>query len=224
MRHLDKIKKLLALAQDPAASPNEAETASRQAAALMAKHNLDLADLEAHELETEWDITEASMPGCRPGKKDPRKVPVWIGIIAFGVSIYTRTRVITRSGQVVYRGARADVELAHWMLKALIDLAYSRSRDSDDPGGFRNGFAIAIQTRLKTMSKERDQVEAESPGALVVVDKLEAKLDELFGSRQGKPSHARSNADGFASGMESRLPTNRPVTSSSRPLLSTSTH
>ena len=218
MRHLDKIKKLLALAQDPGASPQEAETASRQAASLMAKHNLDMADLEAHELETEWDITESAIPGARPGKKDPRKVPIWIGIMAFGVALYTRTRTVTRGGMVVYRGARADVELAHWMLKALIDLAYNQSKGSLDPSAFRNGFAQAIQSRLKAMTRDRDQVETENPRALVVVDKLHAKLDELFGPQRVRRSYARGSQEGYAQGMESNLPTNRPITCTSRSL------
>ena len=38
----EKIRKLLALASDPNAAPNEAATAARQAQALMNKHDIDL--------------------------------------------------------------------------------------------------------------------------------------------------------------------------------------
>lgn len=210
-RIIEKVKKLLALAQDPGAAPNEAETASRQAASLMAKYNLDLASLSQAELEAEWDITELRMPGCRPGKKDPREVPTWIGVMAFGVKVYTRTRVIARGGYVLYRGPRQDCELAQWMLKALIDLAYKQSKaSSSDPHAFRNGFASAVQARFKAMAADRDQAEQGST-ALVVVDKLRAKLDELYGAERTSKARSRSSDEGYAAGSAAHIPTARPM-------------
>lgn len=209
-RIIEKVKKLLALAQDPGAAPNEAETASRQAASLMAKYNLDLASLSQAELEAEWDITELSMPGCRPGKKNPREVPTWIGVMAFGVKVYTRTRVIARGGYVLYRGPRQDCELAQWMLKALIDLAYKQSKASSDPHAFRNGFASAVQARFKAMAADRDQAEQGST-ALVVVDKLRAKLDELYGAERTSKARSRSSDEGYAAGSAAHIPTARPM-------------
>lgn len=209
-RIIEKVKKLLALAQDPGAAPNEAETASRQAASLMAKYNIDLAALSQAELEAEWDITELSMPGCRPGKKNPREVPTWIGVMAFGVKVYTRTRVIARGGYVLYRGPRQDCELAQWMLKALIDLAYKQSKASSDPHAFRNGFASAVQARFKAMAADRDQAEQGS-AALVVVDKLRAKLDELYGAERTSKARSRSSDEGYAAGSAAHIPTARPM-------------
>lgn len=209
-RIIEKVKKLLALASDPSAAPNEAETASRQAASLMAKYNLDLASLSQAELEAEWDITELSMPGCRPGKKDPREVPTWIGVMAYGVKVYTRTRVIARGGYVLYRGPRQDCELAQWMLKALIDLAYKQSKASSDPHAFRNGFASAVQRRFKAMAADRAQAEQGST-ALVVVDKLRAKLDELYGAERSSKARSRSSDEGYAAGSAAHLPTARPM-------------
>ena len=105
----DKIRKLLALAADPGASPQEAETASRQAAALMAKHDIDLADLEEEALRAEFDLTEAQAMGCRPGKTNAVEVPPWIGIIAYGVKVYTRTRVRAGRGVVFFQGTRERI-------------------------------------------------------------------------------------------------------------------
>ena len=109
------------------------------------------------------------------------------------------------------------------MLKALIDLAYNQSKGSLDPSAFRNGFAQAIQSRLKAMTRDRDQVETENPRALVVVNKLHAKLDELYGPQSARRSHARGSQEGYAQGMESSLPMNRPITCASRSLEYTST-
>lgn len=220
-RIIEKVKKLLALASDPSAAPNEAATASRQAASLMAKYNLDLASLNQAELEAEWDISTAMMEGIRPGKKNAREVPTWIGIMAYGVKLYTRTRCSQSGCYIIFRGPRQDTELATWMLKALIDLAYSQSRQSADPTGFRNGFARAIQHRLKDMARDREEADAEAGStALVVVDKLKAKMNELFGE-EGDPSktRTRSSSEGYSAGQRAHIPTARPVSSSSRRLL-----
>lgn len=219
-RMMDKIRKLLALAQDPGAAPNEAETASRQAAALMAKHDLDMSDLTEAEMRKEWDMAEAQMPGCRPGKKNARVVPPWIGVMAFGVKVYTRTRCSSSGGYVKYRGPRADIELAQWMLKALIDLAYTQSRTSSDPTGFRNGFASAVQSRLKKMEADRAKAEDETADQsygknLVVLDQRAALMDSLWGPEgRGRRSHTRSNAEGYQAGMKASLPTARPIQAS----------
>ena len=123
----DKIRKLLALAADPSAAPNEAETAGRQAASLMAKHEIELADLTEAELKAQWDLTTVEARGCRPGKKNPSEVPPWIGIIAWGVKCYTRTRCSGGRGVVYFKGPREDVELAQWLHNLLIDGCYKAS-------------------------------------------------------------------------------------------------
>ena len=62
-----KIRKLLALAADPGAAPNEAETAARQAAKLMAAHEISLADPTEAEHKAQWDLTWTQAQGWRPG-------------------------------------------------------------------------------------------------------------------------------------------------------------
>ena len=63
----DKIRALLALAADPSAAPQEAESAGRMAAKLMAKYQIDLGDLEEEALKAEFDLTEQAARACRPG-------------------------------------------------------------------------------------------------------------------------------------------------------------
>ena len=71
----DKIRALLALAADPSAAPQEAESAGRMAAKLMAKYQIDLGDLEEEALKEEFDLTTMQARACRPGKKNPKVVP-----------------------------------------------------------------------------------------------------------------------------------------------------
>lgn len=219
-RLIDKIKKLLALASDPGAAPQEAETAARQAAFLMTKHDLDLGDLEAAQLAAQWDMTSMEAQGCRPGKKNAKEVPPWIGIIGWGVSVFTRTRASNGPGVVRFKGPREDVELAKWLHEYLLHQAYeaSKGQGPGEANRFRNGFAAALQGRLKKLAKERDAADAEtlagsSGTSLVRVrDSREQEMIKHFGEAPGsKTSRVGRSVDGFIAGSKAAIPTNRPL-------------
>lgn len=224
----DKIRKLLALAADPGAAPNEAETAARQAAALMAKHDLDLAMLEEQALRDQFDLTTQEARGCRPGKRNPSEVPPWIGIIAWGVKTYCRVRVKGGRGVIYFSGPREDVELARWLHELLLDQAYSQSKGLGlgDANAFRNGFAAALQRRLKDLAAQRDQVEEElavSPtgtGLVRVQETRQQLMDQAYGEESGgRKTRNRQSAAGYEAGQKAHIPTAKPVSSSSRHLL-----
>ena len=212
----DKIRKLLALAADPGASPQEAETASRQAAALMAKHDIDLADLEEEALKAEFDLTEAQAMGCRPGKTNAVEVPPWIGIIAYGVKVYTRTRVRAGRGVVFFRGPREDVELAQWLTNTLVTGAYAASKGSPQPHAFRNGYAAAIQRRLKDLARDRDQADTSEGQRLVLFQGTRERImTEAYGPDQGaRSSSVRQSEAGRQAGQSAHIPTGRPISHS----------
>lgn len=219
----DKIRALLALAADPSAAPQEAESAGRMAAKLMAKHQIDLGDLEEEALKEEFDLTMMQARACRPGKKNPKVTPPWIGIIAWGVKIYTRTRIRTTPGQVWFQGPREDVELAVWLHELLLENAYKASNGSSNPNAFRNGYAGAVQSRLKAMCRQREQVDKEeSTGtALVLVQgRREALMTEAFGpDTRGRSSKVSQSMEGRAAGMAAHIPMGRPLTGRSGALL-----
>lgn len=223
----DKIRKLLALAADPAAAPQEAETAGRQAAKLMAKHEISLADLTEAELKAQWDLTTVYAQGCRPGKKNAKEVPGWIGIIAWGVKVYTRTRCRSMRGQVLFSGPRDDCELAKWLHELLLAGCYKGSNGlgQSDANAYRNGYASALQRRLKDLAKQRDDSDDEdavTSNALVVVQGARDRaMVEAFGEdssgRRGR--HSMSHA-GYEAGTKAHIPAGRPVSGATRMLLS----
>lgn len=219
-----KIRKLLALASDPSAAPQEAETAGRQAAKLMAAHEVSLADLTEAELKAQWDLTSVSAQGCRPGKTHAKEVPPWIGIIAWGVKVYTRTRVSGGRGVVTFRGPREDCELAKWLHELLLDGCYKGSKglDRGEANAFRNGYAAALQSRLKKMAEVRDQSDDEdlatsSGTALVKVqDARDRAMVEAFGDdHSGRRTKNRISADGYAAGQKAHIPAGRPMSTNS---------
>lgn len=219
-RLIEKIKKLLALASDPAAAPQEAETAARQAAYLMAQNDIELGDLEAAQLAAQWNMGSSTAQGCRPGKKNAKEVPPWIGIIGWGVSIFTRTRAGAGQGTVTFKGPLEDRLLAVWLHEYLLHQAYAASKGygPGEANRFRNGFASALQGRLKKLAKDRDQVDKEltagaSGTALVKVqDNRQAEMDKFFGSPIGsKSTNVSKSAEGYMAGTKAAIPTNRPL-------------
>ena len=210
----DKIRKLLALASDPNAAPGERDNASRMAAKLMAKHDIDLSQLREDELRAEFDLTTGEAPGCRPGKKNATEVPTWIGIIAWGVKVYTRTRATHGRGVVYFKGPREDVELAQWLHTTLIQGCYnsSKGRSQTDAAAYRGGYAAALQQRLKAMAKDRDTEDTQT-GALVIFQGTRDKLmDEAFGAEGGsRKSKVNQSEEGRSAGMNAAIPTGRPI-------------
>ena len=222
---INKIKKLLELASDPGASPPEAETAGRMAARLMAKHQIDQAALDDHQFEASVDLAEAEARACRPGKKNAKEVPPWIGIIAFGVKVYTRTRT-TRSihaGYIMFQGPRTDAELAKWLHEYILAQCYKASEGMGlgQSNEFRNGYASAIQRRLKDLAAQRrdeeDHIPAHESTSLVIVkEKILDLMDKRFGPDKSrvKSTGVATSAQGYAAGMSAHLPTNRPLNES----------
>ena len=209
------IRKLLALASDPNAAPNEAATAARQAQALMNKHDIDLADLEEAALKEEFDLTTGEAPGSRPGKKNAKEVPTWIRIIAYGVKLYTRTRLRTGTAWVYFSGPREDVELAQWLHSLIVERAYaaSKGRSMSEASAFRNGYAVAIQHQFKRMVKEREG--APESGALMLYQgKRDRIMDEFFGpdGMRARSSKVRQSEAGRSAAMAAGIPTGRPIT------------
>lgn len=71
------------------------------------------------------------------------------------------------------------------------------------------------------MAADRDHADQEAGStALVVVDKLRQKMDELYGSGDGsRKSHARTSNEGYDAGKQAHIPTARPVSATSQRLL-----
>ena len=215
----DKIRKLLALANDPGATEGERANASRMAAKFMAKHDIDLSDLQEAELREQFDLISGEAVGCRPGKKNPSEVPTWIGVIAWGIKLYTRTRATSGRGGVYFKGPREDVELAQWLQGILVTSCYTASegRSQAAASAFRNGYAAVIQSRFKAMVQDRTNADQEATcTALVrVQDVRKQVMDEAYGSEEeGKKSQNRQSQEGAEAGRNAAIPTGRPISQS----------
>jgi Protein of unknown function (DUF2786) len=229
-RAMEKIHKLLAIANDGRGNIQEAETAARQAAALMAKYNIDSAEAQLADLASDQpDLTEEfCSPEYDPGAKGSLKtLPTWIGMTAIGVARLCQVKCVgSRQGPaagVRFSGYRTDVLFAQWLLPTLCRAIFFEARTEWGKGtkadreDFRRAAAGALQRRLQELRREQEEAmrgDKTAGTALIVVDRKLAIIKERFGEASVKKVASRvgaATADGHAFGQRMNIPTGRPL-------------
>ena len=205
---LERIKKLLRMADD-VSSPNEAAIAARRAASMMTEHNLSHADMVTANMEA--DDFEAHNHG-----PSHRAYPRHLVSLAIGVAEYTDCRVIwghepgTIKKQIVFQGEVADLEVCKYLW-----LYLSRSVDRlcklsgvlhvGPRTSFRKGCVSEINATLRRMKAEDAKTDAvTSDGkSVILLDKKQLIMDKKFGvSRYGKSSAGVSDGGAYRAGGE----------------------
>lgn len=195
-RIIKRIRRLLNMAGD-SSSPEEAAIAARRAQALMAKHQLDRADVVIEELEDDPESVTA-----RVGDLGYIRPPGWFQTLGISIARATETRTWfgkrdgTRRWRSVYAGYRPDVELAHFLEAFLVSqveqLAKAhRETESADPSlsfwrsprrhmaSYRSGLVAGICAKLSEFYAEGDPAVADTARALVTAK--QNAIDERFG-------------------------------------------
>lgn len=145
-RILQKVKKLMTLALDGRGNETEAETALRQAQALMAKFNIDEAevireDLKSRRAEVIIERWKKAGMNTKPTGTKSKGLPTWAGLLGFGVGVFCDCRsvkkVVRENGNdygecIVFAGYHSDVEVACWTFDYLLDCIRRRSRAFND--------------------------------------------------------------------------------------------
>lgn len=239
---LDKIRKLMNMANHAQSNEQEAETAMRQANKLMAEYGIFEAecDLSAIEADLMEFGEELASPDGKPLKngKVYRNVPHFASILAIGVARFTETITVlknTSNGTMFsFRGELGDVQLAIWLLTTLIQSIQKTQKTSGwtrrgEASQFKNAAACSLQKRLKLLAAERKAIyeraqQQSNSKALVVVNLKAQKVSELWGDQKtrkintGSSSSCASQA-GQAAGSSMSIPTHRPLTGTSSRLL-----
>ena len=232
---MDKIRKLLSLANDGRGNETEQATALRQANFLMAQHQIEEADVDMNALAggtVELDEVEIRPDGKMPGNGRPvvRRMSPHAAILSIGVArfcdcIAKRKRGLY--GEVLgFAGERSDVELAIWIFPYLleqIEIAQKLSgwTKRGEAVDFRRSAASTLQKRLSSLARERRemyqkaQVESGSR-AMVVVDQKAMLIAEKYGEQRVVKSrtsvHSYDARDaGRDAGSRIHIPTNRPL-------------
>jgi len=200
-----RLKKLLALATDPAAAPGEAENAMRMAQKLMVAHAITDGAIASSEIDQfRYQSTKAKTP------------PPWEGGLLSTLAKAFGSRCYWEPGRG-FKGARDKgywVVLAHKPQLEMIQYAFdvlrrqlikarsefvatlpaymTRPRKADEGDAFGLGFIRALDAKIIAYS---DQPEA-------VTKALEAKINEICDGKTIKNRNLRAGESAHAAGKE----------------------
>ena len=210
------VKNLLDLA-DPArgASEGEVAAATERAQILIAKHNLDMAEVMEAQKEGDKPIWEYAQVTVMGGKK--QHIASWERNLWHSVASLTGVHCITFNGvnrdtlrkqvKVVYVGDKVDCALAAALFDALMDSLHKLARKQNGTGwgrfhnAYASGFCDMISSRIYTIIREKNAEKEMSHSdqnryALVLTSKstwLETeKKKQMPNLANGKPTHAKS--------------------------------
>lgn len=202
----DKIAKLFNLGENEGAAENEAETALRQAEALMRKYGLERSEVMAKNGTVSYVWNSGYYAFGRDGKP-VRKIPDWYSWLAVAIAGFTDTIVKIHHHPemgtgVEFYGEATDVVLAIWFSDYLKDCIRRATRDANMGSSkgredFRKGMSLRLVQRMRGMKAQRDQVFSSSTALVVVDDKL-AQRNEHFGAPQYKTNNRSIRISGEA--------------------------
>lgn len=219
-----RIQKMLAIANDERANPNEAAAAASQAEKMMRKYQIDHAAVMAEEFKDadNFETMDCHVAMKRDVGHRPKHVPPWGQWLAAGVAkLYDcHCNIISpaEGGLIRFYGYAADVACAAWTFNYLVGATIRSCRQFQKPGpdgvkrtkpesaSFRNGFVIAVCRKITFMVEERERElqEATLSRALVVL-KRDA-VQERFGEFNYKSGNHKIGHDtygaAFAAGIQ----------------------
>lgn len=214
---LDRIAKLLALAEGSGTTPNESAVAAATAQRLMDQHQIDRAELGADDGERVSDDHDPLYSGTG-------KMPSWLGALADVVTRANACRVWistlrarTPSGvrvrnQLMVVGRKSDVQVAHYLfqfarreIERLVDDYRDRGLISGRTQltNFRSGAVWALRQKL-TETKDAARRDASSQ-AIVRLDERDAEAEQAIedkGFRTRKLSRHTPDAESWKLGKE----------------------
>lgn len=218
---LDRVRKLLAIANDTRANPNEAAAAAAQAENIMRKFNIDNADVLLKRVqsgEEEFDTTNVSafMKRDVDNGHVQKRTPKWAGWLGVRVAKLNNCEVryaweSARGSVVQFCGYKNDAQVAGWMFDYLLGCMINdvRSWQKAAPRGkaesnsYREGFILAVCDKLRATERERDAEMANtSAGTALVVAKSQAVAAHFGGFKYGKGSNVNAkDSRAFAAGQ-----------------------
>lgn len=204
---LKRIERLLAMAKD-SSSPNEAAIAARRAATLMAKHNLEEADVILDEM-TDDDIVDIMADA------GATQITHWMMRFAVPVAkLMDCDARVYRSGKrkiVTYLGQKEDAQVAAWVYVYLVDQVKLLSKKyraqmrkqfgaghGTNMGDYREGITEEILNTLWQMKKEKEAALAEHVTGTALVVRKQDLIEKKFGETEYSKGKSRQLNDANA--------------------------
>jgi hypothetical protein len=217
-----RIQKLLAIANDDRANPNEAAAAAQQAEKIMRKYQIDHADAMRTDLGQKANFTNADCIAIMKrdvtgkGAHTPKKVPGWGGWLAFSVAKLNDCEIryaFTPKGAVIrFFGFAADVQVAAWtfdylvsqLIGSLREYQKTATRSKQESESYRRGFTLSVCSMLdKEKAKKDQEMAAAATSRSLVVAKSQA-IAEHFGDFTYRSTSSSANllSDAYHAGRE----------------------
>lgn len=165
MNHVEKIKKLLRLARDGAASPAEAANALERAMALIEQHNIEISELDL-DAETERFVTERVRVGARLSEAKYLIANLVIAFFPVRITLASERKFkgwrLVSDKELVFMGTDQDVAIARYVFDFLVGAssramsAYVANERKErrrvtprKKAGFLQGWVYGVSSRLK---------------------------------------------------------------------------
>ncbi len=200
---LDRVRKLLALANDERATEGERDNALRMAHATLAKHQLDMLDVDKHVRDKDdprgtYLMDGWGIPWCRSIRNTVAKL--------FNCRYYSQ-KINTTKYRHFYVGRESNATtammMADWIVLALLREADKRYGHRLTPGGrsFGEGASHKLYKRVEAMLEEKGQ-EYQATGYAVALLDEDALNDALLPAdlRTGKQRKANYDVSAFYDG------------------------
>lgn len=184
---LERVRKLLAKAEDPSISPVEAEAYNAKAAELIARYGIERARLEETDPQRRATVADKIIRLQRPYVINKSMLLTVVGNAM-------RCKVITlRNDSAHVVGYESDIERVEIIFSSLLvqqsmglSLAQMTERRGEDPRTFAKsyfaGFAVAVERRLRAAEKQAES-EATTGTDLALVNRnavVFQKMTELY--------------------------------------------
>lgn len=218
-RTIERVRKLLAIAQDDRANPNEAAAAAHQAEVVMRRFQIDHADVVASEMRhaDSFDSVDVGVVMKRGQGHRPSKTPPWAQWLAIAIGKLNDCQVRIAYNDDLgaclrFSGYKPDVLVSQWTFDFLVNtmIGAVRRYQKDSPRSkqesesFRRGFVLALTSKLRAQldEKKAEMAQASSSRAMILV-KTQAVSDRFGVVSYGNAKNvAVSRGDAFAHGRE----------------------
>lgn len=218
-RTVERIKKLMALAMSDPDTP-EAKSAALKAAELLAKYELDMADLTE---ENKNEIHEEQFKNYDPKNTSWEQTFLMVLMNVFDINVVVTN---TRDNSTIYRlfGKKQDLVLCTYFFKMVRRVAVKRGEAEYKTQAlrksFQSGLIDAIGHRFFEMKEKRQEHRTETTTALAVCNRKEVEdyIKRLFPQAKKKRTaefkvKTQAELDAFLKGKETGkdIPLNTPI-------------
>jgi len=153
---LDRVKRLLAIANHPNSNPHEAESAAKRAQSLITKHGIEQAQLRAEQKKDEPIVQLRMLRSNRVAKHK-----LWL---VGGIAAANNCEYYYSPGySVTVYGHKSNVDLVKDLYEVLINsVEYWAKREAKGKGrrfvnGYKIGMSLRIGERLKEAKKQAEK-------------------------------------------------------------------